>query len=59
MELKANTLFIKSCKEEDIVPIFAKVNSSIKSGSYMLKKKISKINTTYRIIRQASLAEPT
>ena len=34
---------IKSCKKEHLVPTFAKVNLSIKSGSYELNFKISKL----------------
>ena len=35
--------FTKSCKKEHLVPTFAKVNLSIKSGSYELNFKISKL----------------
>ena len=35
--------FTKSCKKEHLVPTFAKVNLSIKSGSYELNCKISKL----------------
>lgn len=36
---------IKSCKKENLVPTFTKVNLSINSGSYKLKCEISKLIT--------------
>ena len=36
-------IIIKQCKKENIIPIFAKVNVSIKHGNYKLKKKIANI----------------
>ena len=43
MKLKADITYIKSCKKEEVTPTFAKVNLSIKSGTYKLKKKIAKL----------------
>ena len=42
VNLKNYILFIKSCKKEVIIPTFAKVNLSIKSGDCKLKHKIAK-----------------
>ena len=42
MKVDQDIKFVKSCKKEHLVPIFAKVNLSIKSGSYKLKWKILK-----------------
>ena len=39
-KLKADIVYIKSFKKEDLIPAFAKVNLSIKSGGYKLKKKL-------------------
>ena len=43
MKVDQDIKFIKSCKKEHLVPTFAKVNLSVKSGSYKLKCKISKL----------------
>ena len=43
MEAAQEIKFIKSCKKEHLVLTFAKVNLSIKSGSYELNFKISKL----------------
>ena len=43
MKVDQDIKFIKSCKKEHLVPTFAKVNLSIKSGSYKLKCKILKL----------------
>lgn len=43
MKEDQNITFIKSCKKENLVPTFTKVNLSINSGSYKLKCKISKL----------------
>ena len=43
VKLKADIDFIKWCKQEAIMPTFAKVDLSIKSGGYKLKKKIAKL----------------
>ena len=37
MKLNRDIKFIKSCKKENLIPMFAKVNVSIKSGSYKLR----------------------
>lgn len=42
MKLETNILFIKSCEREQIIPTFAKVSLSIKSGGHKLKGKTSK-----------------
>ena len=42
MKLKTDIAYIKSCKIEESIPTFAKVNLSIKSGGYKLKKKVAK-----------------
>ena len=44
MKEDQNITFIKSCKKENLVPTFTKVNLSINSGSYKLKCEISKLN---------------
>ena len=43
MKVDQDIKFIKSCKKEHLVPTFAKINLYIKSGSYKLKCKISKL----------------
>ena len=43
MKINAAIKFIKSCKKENLIPTFAKVNVSIKSGSYKLKRKIARL----------------
>ena len=43
MKVNHDIKFIKSCKKEHLVPTVAKVNLSIKSGSFKLKCKISKL----------------
>ena len=43
MKEDQNITFIKSCKKENLVPTFTKVNLSINSGSYKLKCEISKL----------------
>ena len=43
MKVDQGIKFIKFCKKEHLVPPFAKVNLSIKPGSYKLKCKISKL----------------
>ena len=43
MKKDQNITFIKSCKKENLVPTFTKVNLSINSGSYKLKCEISKL----------------
>ena len=42
MKLKADILYTKSCKKEELIPTFAKVNLAIKSG-FKIKKKIAKL----------------
>ena len=36
-------VFIKLCKKEQLIPIFAKVNVSIRNGTYNLKRKIARL----------------
>ena len=43
MKFTADIKFIKLCKVEKIVPTFAKVNLSIKSGSRKLKLTIARL----------------
>ena len=43
MKVDQDIKFIKSCKKEHLVPTFAKINLYIKSGSYKLKCRISKL----------------
>ena len=40
--LKADIIYIKSCKKEELIPTLAKVNLAIKSGAFKIKKKIAK-----------------
>ena len=35
-KVKLDIIFIKQCKKENIIPIFAKINVSIKHGTYKL-----------------------
>lgn len=43
MKEDQNITFIKSCKKENLVPTFTKVNLSINSRSYKLRYDISKL----------------
>ena len=43
MKEDQNITFMKSCKEENLVPTFTKVNLSINSRSYKLRYEISKL----------------
>ena len=43
MRIKADIIYIKSCKEKELIPTFAKVNFAIKSGGFKIKKKIKKL----------------
>ena len=43
MKLNADIIYIKSCKKEDLIPTFAKVNLATKSGGFKIKEKISKL----------------
>ena len=43
MKVTADIKFIKLCKVEKIMPTFAKVNLSIKSGSRKLKLRIARL----------------
>ena len=43
MKADQDIKFTKSCKKEHLVPTFAKVKLSMKSGSYKLDSKISKL----------------
>ena len=38
MKLKAGIIYIKSCKKEELLPIFAKVYLAITSGGFKIKK---------------------
>ena len=40
-KLVADIAFIKLCKKEQLIPTFAKVNVSIRNGTYKLKRKIA------------------
>ena len=43
IEVTADTKFIKLCRVEKIIPTFAKVNLSLKSGSRKLKLRTARI----------------
>ena len=43
MKVQADIQFIKSCKKENLIPIFAKVNLAIKSDSRKLKLSLARI----------------
>ena len=43
MKTPADIIFIKKCKMENLIPTFAKVNLSIKVGTYKLKRSIARI----------------
>ena len=43
MKFIADIKFIRSCKKENLILTFVKVNVSIKSGSYKLKRKIARL----------------
>ena len=43
VKVLADIKFIKSCKSEDIIPTFAKVNVSLKHGNYKLQLRIPRI----------------
>ena len=43
MKLKADIIYITSCKKEELIPDFAKVNLALKSGGFKIKKKIAKL----------------
>ena len=42
-KLIAHIAFIKLCKKEQLTPTFAKVNVSIRNGTYKLKRKIARL----------------
>ena len=42
-KLKTDKVYITSCKKEDLIPAFAKVNLSIKIGGQKLKEKVTKL----------------
>ena len=42
-KLVADIAFIKLCKKEQLIPTFAKVNVSIRNGTYKLKRKIARL----------------
>ena len=42
-KLVADIAFIKLCKKEQLIIIFAKVNVSIRNGTYKLKRKIARL----------------
>ena len=42
-KLDADIVFIKLCKKEQLIPTFAKVNVSIRKGTYKLKRKIARL----------------
>ena len=43
MKFNADIKFIRPCKKENLISTFVKVNVSIKSGSYKLKRKIARL----------------
>ena len=43
MKVQADIQFIKSCKKENLIPIFAKVNLAIKSDSRKLKLSLARL----------------
>ena len=43
MKLKADIIYIKSCKKEELIPTFGKVNLTINSGGFKIKKNIDKL----------------
>ena len=43
MKLKAGIIYIKSCKKDEPIPTFAKVNLAIKCRDFKIKKKITKL----------------
>ena len=43
MKLKADIIYIKICKKEELIPTFAKVNLAIKNGDFKIKKKVAKL----------------
>ena len=42
-KLDADIVYVKLCKKEQLIPIFAKVNASIRKGTYKLKRKIARL----------------
>ena len=42
-KVKADIKFVKSCKKENLIPTFSKVNLAIKNGSKKLKLRIARI----------------
>ena len=43
VKVAADIEFIKSCKNENIIPTFAKVNLSLKHGNYKLQLRIARV----------------
>ena len=43
VKVAADIRFIKSCRNENIIPTFAKVNLSLKHGTYKLQLRIARI----------------
>ena len=43
MKVEANIRFVKSCKKDNLIPIFAKINLAIKSGNWKLHLRIARI----------------
>ena len=43
MKVQSDKKVIKSCKKENLIPIFAKVNLSIKNANRKLKLRIARI----------------
>ena len=48
MKLKADIIYIKSCKKEELIPTFGKVNLTINSGGFKIKKNIDNGNRNTR-----------
>ena len=42
MKVEADIRFIKSCKKDNLIPTFAKVNLSIKSGNWKIHLRIAR-----------------
>ena len=42
MKVEANIRFIKFCKKDNLIPTFAKVNLSIKSGNWKIHLRIAR-----------------
>ena len=50
MKLKAGIIYIKSCKKEELLPIFAKVYLAITSGGFKIKKDSAQLVMEIKIL---------